>query len=120
MAFDQNLHSAPKSFPAFLSAPSSVGEDVDIADIVAEFEDRLWSAAEAVIAAGAPSMDVVATTASLVRRQSEMFASILSSAAYMKSLGEDGGLTCGKALGDDIAATQDRLVRHLQQDLSAL
>ncbi len=120
MAFDQNLHSAPKSFPAFLSAPSSVGEDVDIADIVAEFEDRLWSAAEAVIAAGAPSMDVVATTASLVRRQSEMFASILSGAEYMTSLGEDAGLACSEALSDDIAATQDHLISQLQRDLSGL
>lgn len=115
MAFDQNLHSAPKTFPAFLGAPASTNID----DAVTAFEDRLWSAAEAVIAAGAPSMAVVATAASLVRRQSEMFASILSGAEYLSSLGEDAGPHCGEALNDDIAATQDRLIRRLQQDLSA-
>lgn len=114
MAFDQNLHSAPKTLPAFLGAPAPA----DIDDAITAFEDRLWSAAEAVIAAGAPSMAAVATAASLVRRQSEMFASILSSTAYMQSLGEDAGLICDDALNDDIAATQDRLIRRLQQDLS--
>ncbi len=116
MAFDQNLHSTPKSFPAFLSAPSPINID----DAVTAFEDRLWAAAEAVIAAGAPSMTVVATTASLVRRQSEMFASILSGAEYMTSLGEDAGLACSEALSDDIAATQDHLISQLQRDLSGL
>lgn len=116
MAFDQNLHSAPKSFPAFLTAPPLIDAD----DAITAFEDRLWSAAEAIIAAGAPSMAVVATAASLVRHQSEMFASILSGAEHMNSLGEDAGPICGQALRDDIAATQDRLIRRLQQDLSGL
>lgn len=116
MAFDQNLHSAPKSFPAFITAPPPINAD----DAIAAFEDRLWTAAEAIIAVGAPSMAVVATAASLVRRQSEMFASILSGVEHMNSLGKDAGLICGEALGDDIAATQDRLIRRLQQDLCGL
>ena len=116
MAFDQNLHSAPKSFPAF--APSSPPIDVDQA--VAAFEDRLWSTAEAIIAAGAPSIAIVATAASLVRRQSERFASILSGAEYMSSLGDDGGMRHVGALNDDLTATQDRLIHRLLQDLSGL
>lgn len=116
MAFEQNLHSTPKSFPAFLGASASI----DVEDAVSSFEDRLWAAAEAVIASGAPSMAVVAIAASLVRRQSEMFASILSGAEYISSLGEDAGPHCTDALGDDLAATQDRLIHQLQQDLCSL
>lgn len=116
MAFDQTQLSTPKTFPAFLSASSPLNVD----DAVTEFEDRLWVAAEAAIAAGAPSMAIVATTASLVRRQSEMFASILSGAEHLRSLGEDAGPVCGEALSDDIAATQDRLISQLQRDLSGL
>ena len=116
MAFDQNLHSTPKSFPAF--APSSPPIDID--HTIAAFEDRLWSAAEAVIAAGAPSIAIVATAASLVRHQSERFASILSGASYLSSLGDDAGMRCDETLSDDLIATQDRLIRRLLQDLSAL
>lgn len=120
MAFDQNLHSAPKSFPAHLSTPASIDvpASMNIEDAVAAFEDRLWSAAEAVIDAGAPSIAVVADAASIVRRQSEMFASIMSCTAYMTALGEDAGLRCEDAVNADIAATQDRLIRRLQEDLS--
>lgn len=116
MAFDTNLHSTPKSFPAFLTAPANV----DLDDAISAFEDRLWSAAETAIAAGAPSIAIVAVAASLVRRQSETFASILSGAEYMSSLGEDAGPQCSKALGGDIAAAQDRLIRRLQEDLASL
>ncbi len=115
MAFDQNLHSAPKTFPAFLSNPPAANID----DAVAAFEDRLWAAAEAIIDAGAPSIAAVATAASIVRRQSEMFASIMSSTAYMTALGEEAGLCGEDAVNDDIAATQDRLIRRLEEELSS-
>lgn len=116
MAFDQNLHSAPKSFPAFM-APSP---SIDIDQAVAAFEDRLWAAAEAVIAEGAPSIAIVASAASLVRRQSEMFESILSGAEHLSSLGKDEGFHRGDALNNDIAATEDRLIGGLQTELSRL
>lgn len=116
MTFDQNFHSEPHSFPV----PSNAAVSNCEADTLAAFEDRLWQTAEAVIGSGASSISVVAETASLVRRQSELFASVLSGAAYMKSLGEDAGPLCDRSLEADIASTEERLIRQLRRDLVSL
>ncbi len=115
MPFDQRLPSATETFPAFLSANT-----IEVEAAVAAFEDRLWFAAETIIAAGAPSLSAVAQAASLVRLHGDLFASILSGAIHMKSLGDHASPVCGHALDDDIAASADRLIRRLKQDLSEL
>ncbi len=116
MTLDQNLHAAANSFPAPPVAPHPDRAD----DAQTAFEDRLWQAAEAVIASGASSISVVAETASLVRRQSELFASILSGAAHLKSLGADGGPACDQSLEQDLANTEERLISQLRRDLANL
>ncbi len=113
MPFDQRLHTTTTTYPAFLSASAF---DPDSA--IANFEDRLWNEAEAFMAAGAPSISVVAQAASIVRRHSDQFASVLSGVVHMKTLGEDAGPVCGQALDNDIASTGDRLIGRLQQDLA--
>ena len=116
MALDQHHHSTTKTFPAFLCASERFAAD----DTIAAFEDRLWDAAEEAIAAGAASINVVAEAASIVRRQSETYASILSGANYMRSLGEDAGPICNQSLSEDISNTENRLIFRLQKDMAAL
>ena len=116
MTFDQNLVSATISFPVLSDPAAHTGAE----DALAAFEDRLWRTAEAIISSGASSISVVAETASLVRRHSATFASILSGADYFTSLGEDAGPLCQRALFSDIAAAEERLVSQLRQDLEDL
>lgn len=116
MTFDQNLHAAANSCPMPPDAPRTCSEE----DVISAFEDRLWRAAEEVIASGASSISVVAKTASLVRRHSDMFASILSGANHLKSLGVDGGPLCDRSLDQDLANTENRLISQLRRDLANL
>ena len=113
MTLEQNLRFAEKAYPISVT-PSAQRKEVDPPT---EFDDRLWRTAEAVIANGASSISVVAEAASLVRRQSEKFASILSGARYLKSLGEDAGSLCKRSFESDIAHTEDRLILQLKRDL---
>ena len=116
MTFDQNLQSAAAASPV---PPGPITQD-GAGDALAAFEDRLWQAAEAVVASGASSISMVAETASLVRRHSEMFASILSGAKYMTSLHADAGPRCETSLKADIARTEDRLIHQLKRELAEL
>jgi len=85
---------------------------------VQEFEDRMWSVAEQIFAARAPSVRTLSEAASLIRRVSEVYTSVYFAGQTLQA--NDDVVERKASAHCDIHATEDRLLGSLTDALSQL